>query len=154
MLRPREHPDAISFTQPVAGLLPDDAGIILSALFNDGGSWHPKLGDLDPAFALINFGVVEMKELGSAANVVVIEMGEGDDVDRVAHRVVDVRLEFLREIATTVVRVVRVALRGIVAKHELLIEGEQTSVRIPEGINDYLGHMKRRGRTPTANPPE
>lgn len=68
----------------------DDARLILRSILHNRGGRHREFFDLHSITGLIFCGVLQKEEIAGTADVVVVEMGEGDDIQLLAVGPVDV----------------------------------------------------------------
>jgi hypothetical protein len=92
--------------------LPDDTSAVLQAVFNNRSGRNPQLVDLDPAVALVTGGMLQIKELRTPEDVVVIEVSEADDI--VVSAAIEVGLQALRQRDSLIKGVLVALLVGVV----------------------------------------
>lgn len=98
----REDQNVFAFKQSVPSLLAQQHKllglVVVVGLFQQHGRWHPKLFYLDSAFAVIFFRMLKFEELGAALNMVVVRVGEGNDIEIVAIGLLEVLFELCLQV--------------------------------------------------------
>src|ERR1700733_14383638 len=93
-------------------LLADDIGIVLAALFGDGGGGHPQLADPDAVLALSALSILKPEEFARLVTMIVIQMGEGYRVDVIPAELIQAFPQHLRQLDALVVGIFRVPVVG------------------------------------------
>src|SRR5271168_3140218 len=101
----------------MARLLPEDARAVFASVFENGCRRDPEFANLNALFALVLDGVLEPKEVAGPAAMIVVEMGEADDIIIIALRGAKVDFQFPREVNASIPRVVAVLHVGVVDEH-------------------------------------
>ncbi len=82
-LRAREYPDSLALDEAVPGLGPYGQALASEVALGDRAGRHPEFLDLGAPLALVGLRVPQVEELRGAVDVVVVQMGERDDVEPV-----------------------------------------------------------------------
>ena len=138
-----EHQDVASLEQAMAGFLSQEHelfGLLLPGSFlQQHRRRHPELPDLDAPVALVSRGMLQLEELGAAADVVGVGMGERNDVEVVAIDRSKVGLESFVEINLRRCLVLRLVAVAEVEK-DAPPEGEHDlgGIAVADGVEDDL----------------
>ena len=121
------------------GLLSNDPGAVLYAIFDDRCRWNPQLVYLDSSLALVSNRMFEVEEVGTPANVIVVEMGESDDV--VIFASIQIDLEEVRQGDPLVRSIVVTLYVGIIEKDlSPACEINPAAICVPEREKGQLVH--------------
>src|SRR3712207_6374547 len=111
MSRAREHPNALTAFEPKARLSLKDLAVFAELLLGLGNrpGRYPELVDLDSAFALILRSVLKPEKLRRAADMVIVEMREGDNIERASTRLLKIRSKFIGQLGAFVGRIIGIS---------------------------------------------
>src|SRR6266567_3278741 len=141
----RKDKDALSLLQPMARFLaPDDhftALIVAGAFLEQHARRHPQLPDLDAVLVLILRRVLEPKKLGAVGDVVVVAVGERDDIEVVAFGCLELLAQRLLQVNKGAFRIFAIGTMAEVEQETLGIgEHDLARVAVAYWIKTYLVH--------------